>query len=73
MRWRRVIIPADISHQKREIHILYILYEGTYMSGEIIVSKEHTGFGWFDLTKEDPARLLKSGNLEGIRMYLDSH
>lgn len=68
----RHLIPAHISALKRDVHNLYLLYKAEYVSGDIVLSHEHTGYKWVDLTKEDPAKYLKSGNLEGIRMYLNS-
>jgi 8-oxo-dGTP pyrophosphatase MutT (NUDIX family) len=66
----RHLIPANISVHKRDVHVLYLLYEGTYSKGDITISHEHTGHEWVDLTKEDPEKFLKSGNLEGVKMYL---
>jgi 8-oxo-dGTP diphosphatase len=66
----RHLIPANISSLKRDVHVLYLLYEADYISGEITISHEHTGYKWVNLTKENPARYLKLGNLEGMQMYL---
>lgn len=62
----------DIQHNRsgKDIHVFYLFFEAQYTSGEIIVSTEHEGYTWVDLTKEDPAKYLKSGNLEGVQMYL---
>lgn len=66
----RHLIPANVSIQKRDVHVLYLLYEATFISGEIKVSPEHTGFIWADPHKIELEKYLKSGNLEGLRMYL---
>jgi len=66
----RHLIPASMSKNGSDIHILYLFFEAKHISGEITISNEHIGFKWADLTKEEPAKLLKSGNLEGIEMYL---
>lgn len=66
----RHLIPASISVHKRDVHVLYLLYEGLYKNGEVTVSREHTGFMWVDPRSVELERYLKSGNLEGIRMYL---
>ncbi|MFH0951910.1 MAG: NUDIX hydrolase [Patescibacteria group bacterium] len=66
----RHLIPANISRSGRDTHVLYLLYEGEYQSGEVTISHEHTGMKWVDLTKEDPEKLLSSGNLEVLQMYL---
>ena len=66
----RHLIPASMSKNDSDIHILYLFFEAKYLSGDINISNEHIGFKWADLSKEKPAKLLKSGNLEGIEMYL---
>jgi len=66
----RHLIPASISVHKRDVHVLYLLYEGLYKTGEVTVSREHTGFMWVDPCSVELERYLKSGNLEGMRMYL---
>lgn len=66
----RHLIPASISVHKRDVHVLYLLYEGLYKNGEVTVSREHTGFMWVDPRSVELERYLKSGNLEGMRMYL---
>lgn len=66
----RHLIPANISVHKRDVHVLYILYEGHFQAGEITISREHQGFDWVDLNKIELDKYLKSGNLEGVKMYL---
>jgi len=67
----RHLIPASISVHKRAVHVLYLLYEGLYKKGEVTISREHTGFMWVDPRSMELERYLKSGNLEGMRMYLN--
>lgn len=67
----RHLIPASISVHKRDVHVLYLLYEGLYKNGEVTVSREHTGFMWVDPLRVELEKYLKSGNLEGMRMYLN--
>ncbi len=66
----RHLIPASMSKNGSDIHILYLFFEAKYVSGDITISNEHIGFKWADFSKEKPVKLLKSGNLEGIEMYL---
>jgi len=66
----RHLIPASISVHKRDVHVLYLLYEGSFKSGKVTVSQEHTGFIWVDPRKVKLEQYLKSGNLEGMLMYL---
>ncbi len=68
----RHLIPAHISVLKRDVRVLYLLYEGIYTGGEVRVSYEHTGFEWMDLMNIELEKYLKSGNLEGVRMYLET-
>lgn len=66
----RHLIPAKISSLKRDVHVLYLLYEADYTSGEINISDEHTGYIWEDPNTIELKKLLKSGNLDGLRMSL---
>lgn len=50
--------------------VLYVFFEALYHSGEIRISDEHDGYAWLDLTNKDLSTLFRSGNLEGISMYL---
>jgi len=67
----RHLIPASISVHKRDVHNLYLMYEGLYKSGGVTVSREHTSFMWINPREVDLEKYLKSGNLEGMRMYLN--
>ncbi len=66
----RHLIPADISKHKRDVHVLYLLYEGVYQGGDITISHEHQGYKWLDPRAIDLTKYLKSGNLEVMQMYL---
>jgi len=68
----RHLIPAHISSLKRDVHVLYLMYEADYISGDIVISDEHAAYQWIDLTKADPAKYLKLGNLEGVLIYLNA-
>lgn len=65
----RHLAPATITKKDHDIHVLYLFFEAHYISGEINISNEHIGYKWVDFSKVDPAKLLISGNLEGIEMY----
>ena len=66
----RHLAPSTITKKDHDIHVLYLFFEAQYINGEINISNEHIGYKWVDLSKVNPAKLLKSGNLEGIKMYL---
>jgi len=51
--------------------ILYVFFKADYLSGKIKLSDEHKGYDWLDLKKIILNKAFKSGNLEGIKMYLE--
>jgi 8-oxo-dGTP pyrophosphatase MutT (NUDIX family) len=66
----RHLIPASMTSEKEDLHVLYVFFEATLIEGEIKISSEHDGFKWIDIKKSQPAKLFKSGILDGINMYL---
>lgn len=66
----RHLAPATITKKDHDIHVLYLFFEAQYINGEINISNEHINYKWVDFSKEEPAKFFKSGNLEGIEMYL---
>jgi 8-oxo-dGTP diphosphatase len=66
----RHLLLAKTAKKDHDIHVLYLFYEAQYIEGEIKISDEHIGYKWVDFSKNEPAKLLKSGNLEGLEMYL---
>lgn len=66
----RHLVPAARSRNGKDIRVLYLFFEAIYQGGDVIISKEHIGFHWIDLTQHNPRQFLISGNLEGIQMYL---
>lgn len=67
----RNFIPAEISVTRRDINVLHILFEAQYLGGEIIISHEHAGYQWLDLTKVELSDFFVFGLLEGIKTYLE--
>lgn len=67
---RHLILPQFNSAGKN-IHVLYVFFEGNYRSGNISISAEHTDYAWLDLNKIDPKQYFTSGILEGVQMYLN--
>ncbi len=53
-------------------HVLYVFFEAIYHNGEINISNEHEGYDWLDLNTLDLDTTFRSGNLEGIKMYLNN-
>lgn len=66
----RHLISAEHTRSNKDTHVFYAFFEAQYKGGDIKVSEEHEEYKWVDLTKVDRAKYLKSGNLEGVEMYL---
>jgi len=69
----RHLLESRHSGLPEDVHVLYLFFEATYKNGDVNISEEHTSYQWFDMKKNEPAKLFKSGNLEGINMYLSKH
>lgn len=54
----------------KRIRILYVIFEGDYQGGEIVISNEHKDYKWVNLKKIKLEDYFVSGILEGIKMYL---
>ncbi|MFA6524837.1 MAG: NUDIX domain-containing protein [Patescibacteria group bacterium] len=67
----RHLIPAGMTSENKEIHIMYIFFEARMISGDIKLSSEHNGYKWINLDENDPTELFTSGILDGINMYLN--
>ena len=68
----RHCIEAQYARGAKDIHVVYLFFEAKYVSGEVIISDEHTGFEWLDLLNIELEKYFKSGNLEGVRMYINT-
>lgn len=66
----RHVVPAELSPNGKELHVMYIFFEGTMTGGEITISEEHIGTRWVDLRSCNLKELFISGILEGIEQYL---
>ena len=67
----RHLLEGKHTEDGEDIHVMYMLFEGKYLSGDVVISEEHTGFQWFDLQAIDLETYFKKGNLEAIKMYLE--
>jgi len=69
----RHLVPASMTSENSDLHILYVFFEAKFISGDIVISKEHDGFKWINLEKIQTSKFFKSGILEGINTYLGIH
>jgi 8-oxo-dGTP pyrophosphatase MutT (NUDIX family) len=68
-------IPSDVDVSGAtipEIHVLYLFFAGHLRRGNVVTSEEHASSRWLSVAeiKKSPEKYFKSGNLEGIKMYL---
>jgi len=67
----RHLIPSSISPSGKDVHVLYLFFEGEYINGDMKISNEHTDSKWVDLKKIELEKYFTSGILEGIQMYVE--
>lgn len=65
------VARASFMGKDTEIRILYLFFEGEYISGDVIISNEHAGHLWVDLNTIDPATYFMPGIREGMRAYMN--
>lgn len=65
----RHLIPASLSSTGSEMHVLYLFFEGQYLSGNIEISEEHRGYKWINLKNIVLEEYFNSGILEGMKRY----
>jgi len=54
----------------KRIRVLYIMFEGNYHEGDIVISGEHKDYKWVNLKNIKLEDYFVSGILEAIKMYL---
>lgn len=57
---------------KEDLHLLYVYFAGEYISGDIHISDEHTGYKWRDITVDNIDEYFSASLNEGIRTYLQT-
>lgn len=67
----RHLIPASLSSTGSEMHVLYLFFEGCYLSGDIKISEEHLGYKWINLKNIVLEEYFNSGILEGMKRYVN--
>lgn len=67
----RHLIPASLTKNGKDIHVLLVFYKGDYNGDEINISSEHEGYKWINLKEIDLEKYFKSGILEGAKMFLN--
>jgi 8-oxo-dGTP pyrophosphatase MutT (NUDIX family) len=67
-----VLISRDEIGPNKETRVIYIFYEGKYLSGEIKTSDEHEGAIWEYPGELDVERHIKPIHREALKKYLIS-
>jgi len=70
------IKPKPVAVDKHTFHdsglsVLYIFFEADYLSGEIVISSEHSGYEWIKLEEVNPEECFGNFLIDGVRMYLN--
>ena len=68
---RTEVTQLEAPRQKeKEVHFLFLFFEGKYLGGKIKISNEHTGYAWLSPSKSNLSKYFTRGILEGVKMYL---
>ena len=63
-------IEARFSKTNTAIRVFLVFFEAQLLSGEPVMSSEHSSMRWVNLHEVNVAELFKSGIRQGIEMYL---
>ncbi len=70
-------IPVAIGHHtyfskidKKEKYIFWVVFEATYQSGNVKISKEHSQYRWVNVTKNNLQNYFTRGPLEVMKHHL---
>lgn len=66
----RHLIPARLTKDDKEIHVLYVLFEAELKGGDVKISDEHVSMRWLDPNLIVPEDFFVGGNLAALKMYL---
>ncbi len=67
---RHLIFSKFTATKEKDIPVLYLFFEASYIKGDAIISSEHSGIEWVDLENIDLEKYFTSGILEAVKMYL---
>lgn len=67
---RHLILSKFTATKEKDIPVLYLFFEASYIKGDPTISNEHSGIEWVDLESIDLERYFTSGILEAVKMYL---
>lgn len=68
---RKIILAEHTKSKDKDIHVLYLFFQGRYQGGEIKISTEHNDYTWLDLNNIDLNKYFKEGLLDGLVEYLN--
>jgi ADP-ribose pyrophosphatase YjhB (NUDIX family) len=78
VKYRLIKRPVSISRHpyfsakfQKEMYIIFIFFEATYLSGKIKTSSEHIGYQWLKLDKKNVSKYFARGLYEGFKNYFE--
>lgn len=78
VKYRLIKRPVSISRHpyfsakfQKEMHIVFIFFEASYLGGEIKTSSEHIGYKWLKLNKNNLSKYFVRGLYEGLKNYFE--
>jgi 8-oxo-dGTP diphosphatase len=66
--------PQALGHARNPKNgksVLYVVFEARHVSGNIVISDEHTDYRWMKLENLDPDQMFAGGLNKAIKNYLD--
>ena len=63
------IVLPELTFSKKH-PIFYVFFEGKYLGGDIVISDEHSGWRWIDLSSEKMQDSFIDAIAHGVKMYL---
>jgi len=77
-KYRLIKRPVSVSRHpyfsvklQKKMYIVFIFFEALYLGGKIKISKEHIGYQWLKLNKENISKYFVRGLCEGFKNYFE--
>jgi len=60
----------SLDQDGNKIRVFYVFFEAKYLNGNVIISREHSGFKWVNLKNIKLEDYFTASVLEGLKQYL---